>query len=159
MVSKAKYLAMLVVVLGIVGILVGGAFIGIAIQKNNMVTSMLQEQKITTGLTKDQIAAGQIVDTPGEVQAAADTMAEHLKSIAPSYTALMASSSTGKFDPTNPQQLSYAQGMNIANTLNLVVLGYGVIQETMATGAVLIALGLGITVAGALLVGSARKTS
>jgi hypothetical protein len=46
--------------------------------------------------------------------------------------------------------------MNIANSLNLVVLGYGVIQETMGTGAVLIVLGLGITVAGALLLRSAK---
>jgi hypothetical protein len=157
MVRKTKLLAMLVVVLGIVGILAGGAFIGLAVQKNNMVTDMLRQQQITTGLTKEQIAAGQVVDTPAEVQAAADTIAAHLKSMAPTYTALMASGG-GKFDPTNPQQLSYGQGMNIANSLNLVVLGYGVIQETMGTGAILIVLGLGITVAGALLFTTANKT-
>ena len=155
MVRKTKLLAMLVVVLGIVGMLAGGAFIGLAVQKNNMVTDLLREQKITTGLTKDQIAAGQVVDSPATIQAAADTIALHLKGIAPSYNALMASSPTGKFDPTNAQQLDYGQGMNIANTLNLVVLGYGVIEETMGTGAVLIVLGLAIVVAGALLFGTA----
>jgi hypothetical protein len=159
MVRKTKILAMLVVVLGIIGILAGGAFIGLAVQKNDMVTNLLREQKITTGLTKDQIAAGQIVDTPEEVQAAADTIAQHMKGMAPSYAALMANGSTGKFDPTNPQQLSYGQGMNIANSLNLVILGYGVIQETMGTGAVLIVLGLGITVAGALLFSTGTKTA
>ncbi len=143
-----RKIALLIVVLGIVGVLAGGAFIGIAVQKNNMVTAMLTEQKITTGLTKDQIAAGQIVDTPGEVQAAADTIAAHLKSIAPSYTALMAQSKTGKYDPTDVKQLDYSQGMVLADTLNMVVLGYGVIQETVATGAVLIALGLGIAASG-----------
>ena len=159
MVRKARLLAMLVVVLGIIGILAGGAFIGLAVQKNTQVTDMLREQQITVGLTKDQISAGQVVDSPQKVQAAADTIAAHLKSISPSYNVLMASSTTGKYDPTNPTDLDYAQGMNIANSLNLAVLGYGVIQETMGTGAVLIVLGLGITVAGALLIGSARNTA
>jgi hypothetical protein len=64
----------------------------------------------------------------------------------------------GKYDPTNVQQLDYAQGMNISNSLNLAVLGYGVIQETMGTGAIMIVLGFGIVLAGGLLLGSAKKT-
>ena len=40
----------------------------------------------------------------------------------------------------------------------MAVLGYGVIQETMATGAALIVLGLGIAGAGAVLIGLARRS-
>ena len=156
---RTQYLAMMVVVFGIIGILAGGAFIGMAIQKNNLITGALQQQKITVGLTKDQIASGQVVDNAQKVQAAADTIAQHLSSISPSYNALMASSKTGKFDPTDVTQLDYGQGMNIANSLNLAVLGYGVIEETMGTGAVLIVLGAGILVAGSLLLGLAKKTA
>ena len=53
-----------------------------------------------------------MVDNPQEVQAAADTITQHLSGIAPSYNALMASSKTGKYDPTDVKQLDYAQGMN-----------------------------------------------
>ena len=113
----------------------GVAFIGIAVQKNNYLVAQLWSQKVTLGLTKDQIAKGDLVDTAQEAQVAANTLAEHLGSIAKTYNDLMAANPGGKYDPTNASDLSYTQGLNMENSFNLVVLGFGVIQETEVTGA------------------------
>ncbi|HEX7475166.1 MAG TPA: hypothetical protein VF318_04305 [Dehalococcoidales bacterium] len=143
-----RKLALMVMALGIVSLVIGAVFIGLAFQKNNYVVSSLRAQGVTLGLTKDQIAAGELVDSAPEAQIAADTLATHLTSIAPTYGALMAKSKTGKFDPTDPTQLDYAQGLNMENTFDTVILGFGVIQATMATGAALIVIGLAVGVTG-----------
>ena len=55
---------------------------------------------------------------------------------------------TGKFDPTSATDLTYGQGMNLQNAMNLVVLGYGVDEVILGAGAALIVLGLGLGAAG-----------
>jgi hypothetical protein len=157
MTIKMRYLSILVAVLGIASLLIGAAFIGLAIQKNNYVVDSLRAQKVTVGLTKDQIAQGQVVDNAQSAQAAADTLAQHLKSIAPSYGDLMAANKTGKYDPTNPTNLTYTQGLNMENSFNLVVLSFGVIQETMVTGAVLIIIGIAVGAIGLVLFKLTKK--
>jgi hypothetical protein len=141
---RTKYLAMSVLLLGIVVLAIGSVFIGLAYQKNAYITSALRDQKITLGLSKDQIAQGQLVDNAQSAQVAAETLNAHLKSIAPTYGDLMAANSAtgGKYDPTNPKNLTYTQGLNMENSLNIAVLGFGVIQETIAVGIVLIIIGL-----------------
>ncbi len=156
--NKLQLVSMLVVVLGIVSLVVGGTFIGLAVQKNNYIVSSLRAQKVTLGLTKDQIAQGQIVDNAQAAQNAADTLAEHLQSIAPTYADLMAKSKTGKYDPTDPNDLTYTQGLNMENSLNMVVLGFGVIQETLATGAALMIVGLAVGATGLVLFKLSKKS-
>jgi hypothetical protein len=148
---KIKNLAVLVLVLGIAGLVIGAAFIGIAIQKNNYVTGALRDQGITLGLTQQQIASGQVVDNAQEVQIAANTIAGHLTKIAPSYAALTKANKTGQFDPTNPTNLDYAQGLNLENSLNLAILSFGVIEEAMITGIALIIIGIAAGVSGLML--------
>jgi|WetSurMetagenome_2_1015567.scaffolds.fasta_scaffold43465_3 hypothetical protein len=143
-----KYLIIMISILGMISIAIGAVFIGIAQQKNNFITSQLREQWITLGLTQDQIAKGNVVDNAVEAQAASNTLAEHLKSIAPSYSALMAANPSGRFDPTNPTNLTYAQGLNLENAMNIVVAGYGVVEAITGVGAVVIVLGLGLTISG-----------
>ena len=150
---------MLVAVLGIISVIIGGTFIGLAVQKNNYVVSNLQAQKVTLGLTNDQIAKGQVVDNAAGALVAANTLAEHLKGIAPTYNDLMASNKGGKFDPTAVTNLDYTQGLNMENSFNLVVLAFGVIQETEVTGAALIVIGLGVAATGFVLVKLAGKSS
>jgi hypothetical protein len=78
-----------------------------------------------------------------KAQIAADTVRTHRHTIAPSYGALMGG---GKYDPTNPNHLLYAQALNIENYLYLAVLGFGVIQIAMAAGGfmIIVAIALGI---------------
>lgn len=156
---KNRYLATIVMLLGVVGLVIGGAFIGIAVQKNNYLVNQLRSQKVTLGLTAEQIAKGDLVDTPQEAQVAANTLAKHLNSMAATYNDLMAANPNGRYDPTNAQDLSYTAGLNMENSFNLVVLGFGVIQETEVTGATLAVLGAAILIVGIVLFKKDRKTS
>lgn len=154
---KMRYLSLVIAVMGIGILLVGAAFIGMGVIKNNYVVSQLRAQNITLGLTKDQIAQGQLVDSAATAQNAANTLTEHLNSISPSYNALMAANKSGKYDPTNPNDLTYTQGLNMQNSFDIAVLGFGVIQETMATGAAMIVLGLAVGATGFVLFKFSRK--
>ena len=157
MTSKTRYLSVLVGLLGIVSLVAGLVFIGMAIQKNNYVADTLAAQKVTLGLTQQQISQGQVVDNAQEAQVAASTLAEHLQSIAPTYTALMAANKSGKYDPTNANDLSYAQGLTMENSFNLAVLSFGVIQETMVTGIVLVIIGIAVGATGLVLFKLSKK--
>jgi hypothetical protein len=156
---RNRYLATIVMVLGVASLALGGAFIGIALQKNNLIVSDLKAQNVTLGLTAAQIAKGDVVDNAAEAQVAANTLAEHLSSIAKTYTDLMAANPNGRYDPTNSADLSYTQGLNMENSFNLVVLGFGVIQETEVTGATLAIVGTAIIIVGAVLFRKSKKSS
>ncbi len=154
---QKKYLALIILALGVISLVMGGTFVGLSIQKNNYLVTALRAQKITLGLTKDQIAAGKVVDNSQEALAAAEVLNEHLASIAPTYGDLMASNATGRFDPSDPRDVTYGQGLNLENSMNLAVLSFGVIQETMATGIALAVIGLAIGATGFFLFRTAKK--
>jgi hypothetical protein len=136
-----RLLALIVVVIGVVCLGLGVFFLYEGISKNNFLETDLQQEKITLGLTQEQINAGQVVDTSDELQVAADKVKSDRKSIAPTYSDLLG----GKhFDPVNPEDLTYAQAMNLENSLNLAILAFGVTQIAMGVGAglVLVAIAL-----------------
>ncbi len=157
--KRTKYLAVLISIMGLAIMVIGGAYLGIAFQKNALVTDALRAQKITLGLTPAQIAAGKLVDDGPTAQVAAETLNEHLGKIAPTFGELMASNTKtgGKFDPTNPTNLTYGQGLTMETGLNLAVLTFGFIQETMVTGLTFIIIGLVIGLSGLTLLGLAKR--
>jgi hypothetical protein len=55
---------------------------------------------------------------------------------------------TGKFDPTNPTDLTYAQAMNLENYLYMAVAAFGLIQVVMGSGAYMIIVGLAVFLIG-----------
>ena len=146
-----RKLAIIVMLLGIVSLAAGGVYIGLGIQKNNYLVTQLKTQKVTLGLTAAQIANGDLVDNMQEAQVAANTLAKHLGSIAATYSDLMAANPNGKYDPTNATDLTYTQGLNMENSFNMIVLGFGVIQETEATGAIFVVIGAAILLVGVIL--------
>jgi hypothetical protein len=152
-----KHISILATILGFISIVIGGIFIGIAQHENSYITSQLRDQGVTLGLTQDQIAKGEVVHNAAEAQTAAATLAKHLKSIAPSYSALMASNPSGRFDPTNPTDLTYGQGLNLLNSMNIVILGYGVVEAITGTGAALVVVGLGLATGGLIMLKLAAK--
>jgi hypothetical protein len=146
-----------VLVFGIVGLIIGASFIGLAVQKNNLVAGELRAQNVTLGLSQDQIKAGQVVDNAQTAQTAASLLGQHLKSIAPTYGDLMAKNPGGKYDPTNPTNLTYTQGLNMENSMNLAVLSFGVIQIAEIMGGGLVAIGLAVGAIGLVLLRLAQK--
>ena len=112
--------------------------------------------KVTLGISEEEIAKGEVIDTAEEAQIAGDTIREHRRGIASTYDELLAGE---RYDPTNPQQLSYAQALNMENYLYLAVLGFGVTTVIMGTGAFMILVGVALGAIGMVLFGLARRIS
>jgi hypothetical protein len=151
MIRKLSIVAMGI---GVASIVIGAVFISQGVVKNNYLTTELRQEKITLGIPSDEVANGEVVDNAKEAQAAADIMQEHRDEIAPNYTALL----DGKhFDPTNTTELEYAQAMNIENSLELVVLGFGVTQIVIVSGVFMILSGIAFNGIGVALYRSVNK--
>jgi len=134
-------LAIAVVVLGIVAIVLGGVFIGQGIAKNNMLVQAMRTEQITLGVPSEQLAEGEVIDSAREAEIAGDTVREHRHGIAPTYGDLLGGKN---FDATSPVQLTYAQALNLENYLYLAVLGFGVVQVVIGTGAFMIITGIAL---------------
>jgi hypothetical protein len=137
--GKLRYLGLAVIVLGIIGLAMGIVFVqqGFA-QEHWLVQAMKQEQITLPGTDT-------IVDNSKLAQEAGDIVREDRRQIAPTYGDLLGG---GRFDPTNPTELSYAQAMNIENYLYLAVTAFGVFTVVKATGAFMIVAGLALGATG-----------
>jgi hypothetical protein len=133
---KLKYLGLIAIGAGIISLAMGAVFIQQGFAKESYLVKAMQEEQITMD------GVDGIVDTMAKAQVAGDTVREHRHTIAPTYGDLLGS---GRFDPTNPQQLTYAQAMNLENYLYLAVASFGVFTVVKATGLfmVITAIGLG----------------
>ena len=136
-----RYMAILVVVLGVVGVVIGGVFIGEGIIKNNLIVDRMNVEKVSLALDPNNPGAYTPINNAADAQKAADTIAEHRRAIAPTYQDLLAG---GRFDATNPQHLTYAQAMNLENYLYMAVTAFGLIQVTMANGAFMVLTGVAL---------------
>jgi hypothetical protein len=136
-----RKLAILVIALGVVVFVIGGFFIGETVSKQLYITDAMRQEKVTLGLTPEQVAAGDFIDTAAEAQAVADKVRADRHAIAPTYTDLLAASG-GRYDPTNPKDLSYTQALNLENYLYTAVLSFGVIQVTFGIGVALVLIGV-----------------
>ena len=148
MVRMSRYLAILVLILGVVGIVVGSVFITQAVEKDNWMREAMRVERVTLSLSDEQIAEGQVIDSLEEAQIAGDTIREHRRNIAPTYEDLLGG---GRYDPTNPEQLSYAQALNMENYLYLAVLGFGVTTVIIGTGVFMVITGFALGVTGVVL--------
>ena len=149
-----KKIAIAVVLLGVVAVVFGGVFIGLGVAKNNQLVEAMQVEQV--GLPLDEGAEPSAIDSAGEAQAAGDLIREHRRNIAPSYQELLAGE---RFDPTNPEHLSYAQALNMENYLYLAVVGFGLIQATVASGVFMLITGLALGGTGVVLYRFNQKLS
>ncbi|MGD1119283.1 MAG: hypothetical protein ABR886_07330 [Dehalococcoidales bacterium] len=139
-----RYLALVIIVLGIAGIVIGGVFVGEGMAKNNLIVNRMNVEKVTLTITNADNTTQTIrVNNMSDAQKAADKIATDRRQIAPTYQDLLAMSN-GRFDPTNPQEISYAQAMNLENYLYTAVTAFGLIQVTMAAGGFMIITGLAV---------------
>ncbi len=143
-------LAILVIFLGLVGLVLGGVFIGEGIAKNNLIMERMNIEKVTLALDPNNPDTVTQINNAADAQAAADTIAAHRRSIAPTYQDLL-DMGNGRFDPTNPVDLTYAQAMNLENYLYMAVTAFGLIQVTTAAGVFMVVTGLALGGAGLLL--------
>jgi hypothetical protein len=155
MVHISRYLAMLVLILGVVSIAIGATFIFQAQDKATWMKEAMRTEKVTFGIPEAAAKVGDVIDTPEEAQAAADTIREHRHSIAPTYQDLLGG---GKYDPTNPKHLTYSQAINMENYLYLSVLGFGVTTALMGVGAFMILVGIAFGATGVVLFELVKRT-
>jgi len=138
-------LAIMVLFLGVVAVVIGGVFIAQGMAKDNLLLTAMQQEKITLGIPAEELAEGEVIDSAKEAETAGDTVREHRHGIAPTYGDLLGGD---KYDPTNPQQLTYAQALNLENYLYLAVLGFGITQLAMGSGAFMLVTGIALGGAG-----------
>jgi len=145
-----RYLAIMVLLVGVVSMVLGIVFVqqGFA-QEDFLITAMEQEQ-----ITIDGIDG--IVDSADKALLAGNTVREHRRGIAPTYGDLLGGE---RYNPTDLKQLSYAQALNLENYLYLAVASLGIFTVVKATGAFMIIVGLALGGTGVVLLRLARKVS
>jgi len=153
MLRKSRYLAMVVLILGVVSMAMGIAFIVQGQAKANFMKEAMRQEQITLGLDESAVARGEIVDSSGEAQVAGDTVREHRHGIAATYSEL------GRFDPTNTTHVTYMQALNLENYLYLAVASFGLTTVAIASGAFMIVTGIALGGTGVVLFQLAKRAS
>jgi hypothetical protein len=129
------------IVLGVIVLGAGIASVVLGHSNASTVANQLKSQQVSLRVFNTDAPATAVVSNAAEARQAADKINEDLKSIAPSYAALLG----GKhFDPTDPKQLSYAQGINLTNSLNLAALAFGLTTVLTFNGIIFIVIGLAL---------------
>jgi hypothetical protein len=150
----SRYSAIVVLCVAAVSVVIGLVFIYQGVTKEAWMKELMRQEKVTYGLPEDKVKAGEVLDTPEEAQNVALEIGKHRRAIAPTYEALLGG---GKYDPTNPKHLSYAQALNMENYLWLAVLGAGVTQIALAVGAFMVFVGIALGGTGVVLLVVAKK--
>jgi hypothetical protein len=139
--NLTRFMAILVILLGIVAVVIGGVFVGQGFAKNKLIVDRMEIEQVSLALDPDNPDVYTTVDDIDGAQKAADTIAEHRRGIAPTYQDLLGG---GRFDSTNPVHLAYAQAMNLENYLYLAVAAFGLVQIALASGAFMIITGIAL---------------
>jgi hypothetical protein len=148
MIAMIHKLALLILILGVIGVIIGGVFIWEGVAKNNLITDRMKIEKVSLALDPNNPQQLTAVTDAASAQKIADKIAADRRAIAPTYQDILAG---GRFDPTNAKQVSYAQAMNLENYLYLAVTAFGLIQVVMGTGAYMIVVGLAVFLIGLVL--------
>ena len=142
-----RSLALGVLLLGAAAVVIGAVFVGQGVTKNNQLVEAMRVEHVTIGIEGAE-TEGQVIDSLEEAKVAGDTIREHRWGIAPTYSDLLGG---GRYNPEDPQQLSYAQALNLENYLYLAVVAFGLTQSVMASGAFMVIVGLAISGTGLVL--------
>ena len=138
--TKSRIWPMTMIALGAVGLVMGAVFIVQGVTKSKTLAGAMREEKVTLyfvpGADKEEI-----IDTAHEAMVAADTIREHRRKIAPTYKDLLGGE---KFDPRKPEQVMYAQALNMEHYLYLAVVGFGLTQMAIASGIFMMIMGIGL---------------
>jgi len=147
MIRISRYLAIVVLLLGVVGIVMGAVFIGQGVIRNNQLKEAMRVEHVSLGI-ESAAEKGEVIDSLEEAIVAGDTIREHRRGIAATYEDLLGGE---RFDPTNPIQLTYAQALNLENYLYLAAIAFGLTTVTMASGVFMVVTGIALGVAGLML--------
>ena len=143
-------LGKIMIALGVIAFIVGAVFLGLGFSKQHYLVTTMKQENITLGnLGITGAKANELVDSMSTAQIAGDTVRKHRHEIAPNYEAALGGN---RFDPTNPQDLVYAQAINLENYLYLAVSSFGLVYVVLGSGAFMILSGIGMGLTGVSLV-------
>ena len=148
----SRNLAIIVVFLGVVGIIMGGVFIGLGVDRDNELKEAMRIENVGLGID-DAETEGLVIDSLEEARKAGDTIREHRRGIAVTYEDLLGGE---RFDPTNTKHLTYAQALNLENYLYLAVVAFGLTQSVIASGVFMVITGIALGATGLVLLGLSR---
>lgn len=149
-----KNLSILILVFGAIALIMGIVFVYQGVSKKALLTDIMRQENVklsSLGVTGSK--ASEIIDSAETAQIAGDTVRGHRHAIAPTYSDLLAG---GKFDPTNPKDVTYAQALNLENYLYVGVLSFGVTTIAMAVGSYMIVVALALGTIGFVLLKVAK---
>ena len=148
-----RFLAIGVVIVGVVSLALGTVFI---VQANTTTTEIragLQDEKVTLGLPaedEDGYTNGNVVDTTTELKAAQDILLEHMRDSYGTY------GDTGR---DSPERTSYLDGLTLMNSMYIATMGYGVTTVITGIGAFMIIVGIALGATGVLLLRAQTRVS
>ena len=134
-----RNLSILILFIGLVAIVMGGVFVGLGVSKDNQLKEMMRIEHVNLGIESE--LEGEVIDSLAEAEEAGNTIREHRRSIAPTYSDLLGE---GHYDPTDPEQLTYAQALNLENYLYLAVVAFGLTQSVTASGVFMVLTGIAL---------------
>jgi len=129
-----------VLLLGVAAVAIGAVFIGQGVSKNNQLVEVMRLEQVTLGIEGTDLE-DEVIDSLAEAQKAGDTVREHRRGISATYSELLGGE---RFDPTDTQQLVYAQALNLENYLYLAVTAFGLTQSVTGSGAFMVLVGLAL---------------
>ena len=132
-------LSLTIISIGVVAVILGAVFIGLGASRDAQLKEAMRVEKVTLGIESE--LEGEVIDSLTEAMKAGDTIREHRRGIAPTYSDLLGE---GRYDPTDPQQLTYAQAMNLENYLYLAVVAFGLTQAVMGSGVFMVITGIAL---------------
>jgi hypothetical protein len=147
--------AMIILVLGLIAAVIGVVFLFQGFSKNNMIVERMRVEKVTLALNPNNPQETTAVRNAADAQRAADLIASHRRSIAPTYQDLLGGK---QFDPSNPTNLIYAQAMNLENYLYMAVMAFGLVQVVLASGGFMLIVGIALVLIGWILYKLPLKT-
>ena len=150
-----RTMSIVIVVLGVVAVVFGAVFIGQGVFRNNQLVEAMRVEQVTLGI-EDTELEGEVIDSLGEALKAGDLIREHRRGIAPTYSDLLGG---GRYDPTEPEQLTYAQALNLENYLYLAVVAFGLTQAVTASGVSMVFTGIALGGTGVVLYRLGQKVS
>ena len=154
--SRYMPLSRIVMIMAVVTLVIGIVFIVQGVTKAEWMKDAMRVEQVTLGIEESAVAKGDVVDSASEAQRAGDTIREHRRGIAPTYDDLLGG---GRFDPTNPEHLKYAQALNMENYLYLAVLGFGLTDVVLASGVFMLVMGIALSTTGVAVFVLARRRS
>ena len=146
--TKVRNLGLAVIISGAIALAMGIVFVQQGYSREAFLREAMTQEQITIEGVEG------IIDTQEEAQKAGDTVREHRHGIAPTYGELLGE---GRFNPAEPEQLTYAQALNLENYLYLAVASFGVFTVAKATGGFMIVMGLALGATGYALWSTGRE--